>query len=250
MASGRARLAMGRGVSVWLLDAPEGFGEAGFHAHHAVQLTLCLRGELRLVTRGSAFASSVLGVAADAAHRIEARGLLVFVFVEPESAMGRSLRRALFGAADLVEIPSLAEPAPEGWEAMFARTIPDEALLAAGRALVAKLVAVPEAPRADPRIDRIIDHAAEHFGPSLGAAAAASGVYLSPSRLRHLFVEQTGLAYKTYLLWLRMNKALEAYSGGLTLTEAAHSAGFADSAHFSRVFKRTFGSPATTLPRI
>jgi AraC family transcriptional regulator len=34
------------------------------------------------------------------------------------------------------------------------------------------------------------------------------------------------------------------------LTQAAHAAGFADSAHFSRVFRRTFGLPATTLTRI
>jgi AraC-like DNA-binding protein len=68
--------------------------------------------------------------------------------------------------------------------------------------------------------------------------------------LRHLFVEQTGLAYKTYVLWLRLVRALQVYAEGRNLTEAAHAAGFADSAHFSRAFKRNFGLPATTLTRI
>ncbi len=85
---------------------------------------------------------------------------------------------------------------------------------------------------------------------SLDASAAAVGVHLSPSRLRHLFVEQTGLAFKTYMLWLRLVRALEVYSDGASLTEAAHAAGFSDSAHFSRIFKRTFGLPATTLTRL
>jgi AraC family transcriptional regulator len=102
----------------------------------------------------------------------------------------------------------------------------------------------------DPRIQRVIDHAVAHLEPSLGDAAAAAGVHLSPSRLRHLFVEQTGLAYKTYLLWLRMVRALDVYSTGASLTEAAHAAGSADSAHFSRIFKRSFGLPATTLERL
>ena len=79
---------------------------------------------------------------------------------------------------------------------------------------------------------------------------ASEGVFLSPSRLRHLFVEQTGLAFKTYVLWLRLQRALRAYADGANLTEAAHAAGFADSAHFSRTFKRTFGLPATTLERL
>ena len=50
MRLGRARLAVGEGVSIWVLEAPEGFGEAGFHAHHAIQLTVCLNGALTLAT--------------------------------------------------------------------------------------------------------------------------------------------------------------------------------------------------------
>jgi AraC family transcriptional regulator len=83
---------------------------------------------------------------------------------------------------------------------------------------------------------------------SLGQAA--EGIYLSESRLRHLFVEQTGIPFKTYLLWLRLISALDHYARGNSLTQAAHAAGFSDSAHFSRTFRRTFGLPATTLTRI
>ena len=48
MAQGRARLAMGSGLSAWVLEAPGGFGDAGFHAHHALQLTFGLHGTLAL----------------------------------------------------------------------------------------------------------------------------------------------------------------------------------------------------------
>jgi len=60
-------------------------------------------------------------------------------------------------------------------------------------------------------------------------------------------VEQTGLSFRSYLLWLRITKALGIISEGRTLTEAAHVAGFADSAHFSRTFRRMFGIPAAAL---
>jgi AraC family transcriptional regulator len=63
----------------------------------------------------------------------------------------------------------------------------------------------------------------------------------------HLFVEQTGLPFRTYLLWLRLTKAVESMAAGASLTEAAHEAGFADSAHFSRTFRRMFGVAAAAL---
>jgi AraC family transcriptional regulator len=48
---------------------------------------------------------------------------------------------------------------------------------------------------------------------------------------------------------LRIERAVQLYAGGRSLTEAAHQAGFADSAHFSRTFRRTFGLPAAA-PRL
>jgi AraC-like DNA-binding protein len=99
-------------------------------------------------------------------------------------------------------------------------------------------------------VQKIIDYAAAHLDGPLCLEDASHGIYLSQSRLRHLFVEQTGLAFRTYLLWLRLVRAVQVYSDGGNLTEAAHAAGFSDSAHFSRIFRRTFGLPATTLTRI
>ena len=81
-------------------------------------------------------------------------------------------------------------------------------------------------------------------------AAAAKSVDLSPGRLRHLFVEQTGLPFRTYLLWLRLTKAVAVFAGRGSLTEAAHQAGFSDSEHFSRTFRRMFGLPAAALQLI
>jgi AraC-like DNA-binding protein len=255
MALGRAKLAIAQGVSVWVLEAPEGFGDAGVHAHHAIQITLCLRGSLALTSGGETLTGPAIAVAADARHRFEARGLLAFVFVEPESRAGRALAEALFTQGR--ELAALDAGALGGALAALAATfeagLEAEALLAAGRAAVEGLApAAGPARLPDGRVQKVIDHATAHLDEalSLGGAARGAGVHLSPSRLRHLFVEQTGLAFKTYVLWLRLVRALQVYAEGRSLTQAAHAAGFADSAHFSRVFRRTFGLPATTLTRI
>jgi AraC-like DNA-binding protein len=242
---------LGQGVSVWVLEAPGGFGDAQFHRHHALQLTVSLSGSLMLATEHAALTAPAIAVATDARHRFEADGLMVFVFVEPESRAGRALHAALFAEAPLAALdlaPLL--PALDPLRATFQAGLRSEALLRAGEAALAALAPAEPAALPDPRVLKIIDQAALDPDLPLDSAAAAAGVYLSPSRLRHLFVEHTGLAFKTYVLWLRLVRALQVYAEGRNLTEAAHAAGFADSAHFSRIFKRTFGLPATTLTRI
>ena len=70
---------------------------------------------------------------------------------------------------------------------------------------------------------------------------------LSESRFSHLFTKETGLPFRTYVLWRRLMQAVERRAAGATLTEAAHQAGFSDSAHFSRTFLRMFGIPADSM---
>ncbi|MBV9228376.1 MAG: AraC family transcriptional regulator [Chloroflexi bacterium] len=49
------------------------------------------------------------------------------------------------------------------------------------------------------------------------------------------------------LRWQRLLVALRTSASGASLTEAAHAAGFADSAHLTRVFRTTFGLPPSRI---
>jgi len=251
MSKGRARLAISEGLAAWLLDAPEGFGDAAFHSHHAVQLTVSFSGSLSLICGAETLSGTAIAVDSDARHKFAAEGLVGFVFVEPESSQGRALAERLFREGPMAPI----------WDETFAQAIeplrhaldaplPHETMLGIAREAVEALTgeAAPALP--DGRVLRVIEHAAANPELTLDQAAAGAGVHLSPSRLRHLFVEQTGLAFKTYMLWQRLVRALRCYAEGNSLTEAAHHAGFSDSAHFSRIFRRYFGLPATTLRRL
>lgn len=71
--------------------------------------------------------------------------------------------------------------------------------------------------------------------------ALAEQVHLSPSRFRHLWRFEMGISVQSYLRWQRLLTAMIASAEGVSLTEAAHMAGFADSAHLTRVFRATFG---------
>lgn len=246
------RIILWQGGSLWGFDVPAAPGatrRTDFHAHHAIQATLALEGVFDLHVADRAVAGPVAVVAADVRHAFEPKGLIALLFIEPESPAGRAL-----AATTLADRP-VAAVAPERLGDLPARIAAnlraphrnDEALRDLGRGLTNRLAGDIEPPAPDARVQAIIAWAGERLDRRLGASEAAAAVGLSADRMSHLFVEQTGLAFRTYVLWLRMTRAVEAYASGASLTEAAHGAGFADSAHFSRTFRRMFGVAAAAL---
>ena len=243
----RTKMSIWEGGSLWTVDAlpnPRPTPRStGWHAHHAIQVTLSLGGWFQLDTAGESLRSDAVAVAADASHRFQAEGLVAILFVEPESRAGRAVARRLFAHRELAALPDdlstdFRARAAAAWREPGQETDPFEAL---GRTLIQRMAGDGPADIPDRRVDRMLAFAADHIeGPvSLADVVADSG--LSASRLSHLFVQQTGLPFRSYLLWLRLTRAVETVAAGGSLTEAAHEAGFADSAHFSRTFRRMFG---------
>ncbi len=72
-------------------------------------------------------------------------------------------------------------------------------------------------------------------------AEVASKLALSKSRFLHLFSDELGIPWRPYLLWRRIICAVQAMIIGSSATDAAHLAGFSDSAHLSRTFRNHFG---------
>jgi len=103
--------------------------------------------------------------------------------------------------------------------------------------------------RMDERIRNVVARCQEKDGENIVARDMAKWTFLSESRARHLFKEETGVPFTQYLKWLKMMKAIKhAFTSGASLTEVAHMAGFSDSAHLSRMFREFFGlMPSSVL---
>jgi AraC family transcriptional regulator len=132
--------------------------------------------------------------------------------------------------------------------AAYAARAENTALIALGEHVVATLAGqVASAGSVDPRIGRAIAWMRARLDSSLTLPAAAAVAHLSPSRFRHLFVAQTGVSFRAYLLWARVEAAVAVAMSGQSWTAAAQEAGFADSAHLSRTCRRMFGFAPVTL---
>ena len=253
LSSARGRIVFWEGASMWVLSAGPAVGKEGIkgtvHSHHAVQVTFALEGWYRLESADFSADTPVAAVAPDARHAITANGTMAFVYIEPESIVGRAAVRRLFAKRRLTPVDTaLFGSLPADLLAAYRDPAVTEArLVDIGRALLSRLSGEVEIPTVDERVSKVIAWANAQLATSIRLADAAAVAGLSPDRLRHVFVKHTGLPFRTYVLWLRLLKALEAFSQGKSLTTAAHQAGLADSAHLSRTFRRTFGVAAAEL---
>jgi AraC family transcriptional regulator len=250
--SAHGRILFWEGASLWLVRAPPGkqYPRTDVHAHHAVQITLALTGRIDFDSDDGRFEGEVIAIAPDSRHAFQGTGLVAHLFVAPEGTAGRRITRQLFVNGPIASISaSQLGDLPARLRSTFENPRhTDEDLRTLGRALLAQLAGTGgAAPAADPRIAKLIAAVATRLDEELSLRDVAELVDLSPGRTRHLFVEQTGLPFRTYLLWMRLLRALEMFAGGASLTEAAHAAGFSDSAHLSRTFHRMFGVVAASL---
>lgn len=63
----------------------------------------------------------------------------------------------------------------------------------------------------------------------------------SQAHCSHWLQECIGIPLRKLILWHKLRRAMESLSDARPATELAHAAGFADSAHLSRICLRTFG---------
>jgi AraC-like DNA-binding protein len=246
------RMLFWEGASLWILSAPPGqrYPRTAPHRHHVVQVTVALTGTIDFEGQGTRVAGEVVAIAPDSLHAFEGTGLVAHVFIDSDSRQGRQIAQRLFCDEPIVRIPaSQLDTLPQNLKTAFeGPDASDDELRALGRSLILRLAgdgAGAEVP--DARIAKLIAWLAVRLDETVSLKDAAAFVGLSPGRTRHLFIEQTGLPLRTYVLWLRLMRAVELYASRASLTEAAHGAGFADSAHLSRTFRRMFGVAADSL---
>lgn len=174
--------------------------------------------------------------------------LEVVIFIEPETPQGRALtERCVQGGIAPLSRAMLCGTDAALFSAWQRHGTP-EATSAAAQELVRVLAGgVGANTLSDERIVRATRYINSHLHAPLALEDVASEACLSPSRFRHLFVEQTGTTLRAYVLWRRFVRAWEVVTGGGSLSSAAHAAGFADAAHLTRTCNRMFGFPPSAL---
>lgn len=190
----------------------------GLHAS-SVPVVVCADELVEVGWRGGPTRARGLAIRAGVVHELGARGAVTLWYLEP-------------GVLEWSSKPvSVLSASQRRWLSRHGKALLDGR--PASRGVVHPAV---------PQVLRALRDA-----PERSVASLASLVELSPSRLRHVFRDETGVNVSRYRWWLRLRVAATAMREGRSLTEAAHEAGFSDAAHFTRTFRRTFGFPPSRL---
>ncbi len=215
-------------------------------------MTLAVDGSFAFRIAGEVVEGPAVVIAPDVEHAYDPVGQNAMIFIEPESRLGAAVLRDLAGQNAARLDPARFMDIAARLAGIWRDPRPDDAALAGlGRDWALRLAGGEVPPHTiDKRIVRVLGKLPTDLGLPMDVGQAAEIACLSESRFSHLFVEEIGLPFRTYLLWRRLMLAVDAISAGETLTSAAHHAGFADSAHFSRTFLRMFGVQASLLEMI
>jgi AraC-like DNA-binding protein len=170
------------------------------------------------------------------------------IFVEPETPAGRALtERHLQQGIVSVDDPAVRQAAADLFTIWLRRSDRPSVMDAARRVIRTLTQGDERAAVTDERILRAVAYINANLGKPMTLEAVAGHVFLSPGRFRHLFVEQTGMGLRPYVLWRRFLRAWDLLAAGDSVSTVAHKAGFADSAHFARTSRQTFGFPPSLL---
>lgn len=208
----------------------------------APALLLGLHGPLQLhFPDGQSCQSRAFLVGPQVAREIDAREVGFFSLnLDSATAWGHVIRKRL-GSSAVLDI------AGECSDALFASALELESQAHSctsayelSEKVLRLLFAMPPLDAIDHRIVRVATYLQDQLPTRLKLDELAAISHLSPGRLSHLFREQSGVPMRSYLQWLKMQRAASLFAKDRSMTEVAAEIGFTDAAHLCHVFRGYF----------
>ena len=214
------------------------------HQHHLVEIFISLNGSLKIKNDGNYYEAKNFIIDADVPHQVDScNNAYAVLLVDSESAIAERLRKKFIRNGIGILPDDLFNPFHEKINFLFKKECSIEKALELHTEIIQHLIGneTDEISDMDPRIKKIIAILQQSYGKKISIKELSDKICLSESRLIHLFSKQVGIPIRRYLLWLRLLDAVNLIINDRSFTFAAHEAGFSDSAHLSRTFKKMFG---------
>ncbi|MBQ8202500.1 MAG: helix-turn-helix transcriptional regulator [Clostridia bacterium] len=160
-----------------------------------------------------------------------------FLLIDPTSHLAELLQNRYLQGSSCFSIQL-----PEYPPADRLNSVPDDQIIQIVEDFLAQLGLFSEPDSMlDGRIQQLIENIISGQWLACSVREIAASMYLSESRLTHLFKESAGISLKSYLVIQRLERAYRCITSGEKLTRSAHESGFASSAHLAYTCKKLTG---------
>lgn len=212
------------------------------HSHHAHEIIISFDSNVVLHMEDGSVKARGLLLRKDISHATKVEGLALFIYINPESKLGKRLSYIL----DENNVLKIEETVLEQIKGYITDLIKNEyngseIAMYLTTVLVKDITQIEKNYNPDLRINNVISYIKSNLNKPLDFKNLKDIACLSESRLIHLFKKEIGIPIRKYVLWCRVQEALKYFLKGHTLTQSAHLVGFSDVAHLTRTFVTMFG---------
>ncbi|MBA4367808.1 MAG: hypothetical protein C0403_09240, partial [Desulfobacterium sp.] len=220
------------------------------HKHNAIQILISTDKHFRLFYNGNEHLHYAALVPSNVPHQVLSSGNRIFIMlIDSEMITAKRLSDKYLKNKCVKDISNIIKPSDLAWIPHRINSCSCEEVIHIQNEIFNFLLDSKETIHStiDPRIQLALRAIKALDVKKISIKEIASEVTLSESRLMHVFKENTGIPIRKYLLWLRLIEATRQLLNNVSLTDAAHNAGFTDSAHLSRTFRQMLGLTGASI---
>lgn len=221
--------------------------DTDYHQHHYIQVTLSLDKMFTVEIEKEVLKTTGVIIDSNKPHKLQGtNGWQLYVLVNPESSFGEALSHKLgddgFYSFDYIDIELLTTfKSIENLQQY-------EQFLKQLMEAIELNKTVTHSPL-DTRIQQVIDTIGNSQLEQITIKQLSESVFLSESRLSHLFKTEMGISLTSYLLHEKLKRAFILIFTGVKLTDAAIEAGFHSSSHFTRSVRDKLGMTPSAIKK-
>ena len=219
------------------------------HRHFAAHLMFALEPPLTALVAGQRITAAGLAIGSAVPHTLLSREPALVVFIDELTPLCCCMKHHLLqGAAWRTLDETAVKTVTAQWQQVRTPEQAEEAAAATCRTLGLEAA---HPPAVDARVLAAADYMKKAANlETVTIQEVAGAVHLSPSRLTHLFRQETGISPHLYLSNLKLERAFYLLEDGRSLTNVCMAAGFATPSHMADTSRELYGMPMTTVKQI